>query len=221
MTPMVLWDIDGTLLNTGGAGRDSLNEAFERIYGVPEGFARISFGGRTDLGLLREACAAAGVPFPADRGAALQAAYLPILREKLSRYPLQLCPGVERAVERAAAVAQNALLTGNTQGGAREKLRAVGMWEAFPFGAFGDDAPSRNDLVPIAVQRARAHGVAPGRVVVIGDTPHDVACARAGGAVAVAVCTGWSARAELTAAGPDLLLEDLEQGLEDLMRLIV
>ena len=91
------------------------------------------------------------------------------------------------------------------------------MWERFAFGAFGDDSAVRNDLVPIARTRFE-NPSAP--VVVIGDTLADVACARAGDAVAVAVCTGWAPRDDLQAAAPDLLLEDLEQGREALLELL-
>ena len=105
-----------------------------------------------------------------------------------------------------------ALVTGNYREAAAIKLRYFDLWQYFRFGAFSDDAADRNHLVPIACERALRHGipeVACARVVVIGDTPHDVACAKAGGARSIGVATGGHSRGELVAAGADLALDDL------------
>lgn len=222
MKTLILWDIDGTLLSTGGAGRAALDEAFEALHGVPEAFAAVDFGGRTDFGIVRQAFRLHGLPHPADGGEALLRAYLPRLRERLRTGRSRICvhPGVHAALDAAQERAVNGLLTGNWAEGARHKLEAVGLWDRFAFGAFGDDAEDRNRLVPVALRRARERGLHPERVVVVGDTPHDVACARAGGALAVAVATGWSSREELVAAEPDLLLDDLEAGREALLALL-
>lgn len=222
MKTLILWDIDGTLLSTGGAGRAALDEAFEALHGVPEAFSAVEFGGRTDFGIVRQAYRLHGLPHPEDGGAALLRAYLPRLRERLRLGRARICvhPGVHQVLDAAQERAINGLLTGNWAEGARHKLEAVGLWERFAFGAFGDDAEDRNRLVPVALRRARERGLDPQRVVVVGDTPHDVACARAGGAVAVAVATGWSSREELVDAEPDLLLDDLETGREALLALL-
>jgi phosphoglycolate phosphatase-like HAD superfamily hydrolase len=219
---VILWDIDGTLLSTGGAGREALDIAFEELFGVPQAFVAVSFGGRTDLGLIGEAFERAGLPMPEDAAPRLHDRYVGHLRRLLADRPgrAKLLPGLPVALAQTAPRAVNALLTGNWRAGAAAKLGAVGLWESFRFGAFADDAADRNALVPIARRRAQAHGVTPGRVIVIGDTPHDVACARAGGAVAVAVCTGWSSREELVACGPDLLIEDLVSGLDAFLELL-
>lgn len=216
---LILWDIDGTLLSTGGAGRAALDDAFEALHGISAAFSSVDFGGRTDYGIVRQAYAVHGLELPADGGEALLRAYLPRLRERLAlgRARIRLCPGVPEVLDAAGERAVNALLTGNWAEGARHKLDAVGLWDRFAFGAFGDDSADRNALVPVALRRAHARGLAPERVVVIGDTPHDVACARAGGAVAVAVSTGWSSKEELVAAAPDLLIDDLVSGREALL----
>jgi phosphoglycolate phosphatase len=219
---VILWDIDGTLLSTGGAGREALDLAFEELFGVPQAFVAVSFGGRTDLGLVGEAFERAGLSMPEDAAPRLHDRYVGHLRRLLAARPgrAKLLPGLPQALAQTAPIAVNALLTGNWRAGAAAKLGAVGLWEQFRFGAFADDAADRNALVPIARRRAQDHGVTPGRVIVIGDTPHDVACARAGGAVAVAVCTGWSSREELQACGPDLLIEDLTSGLDAFLGLL-
>lgn len=218
---LILWDIDGTLLTTEGAGREALDLAFEELFGVPRAFAEVAFGGRTDNGILAEAFDRAGKRLEPHHEPQLRARYVQHLERLLKERPrARLCPGVEQTLGWTERSCVNALLTGNWREGALRKLGAVGLWERFAFGAFADDSPVRDALVPVARARARAHGVEPGRVVVIGDTPHDVACARAGGAVAVAVCTGWSDAQELRACEPDLLLEDLERGAEALRALL-
>lgn len=216
MSVLYLWDIDGTLLNTGGAGRRALNAAFEHEFGVADAFADVPFAGRTDLGILRDAFERAGLARSNDR---LLDAYLPRLQAELDRRTPTVLPGVHAALDAAAGQGHNALLTGNLRRGAVAKLRSVALWSRFAVGAYGTDAEDRNDLVPIARSRARAAGLRFDRVVVIGDTPADVACARAGDALAVAVCTGWSGRDALIQAQPDALIDDLGQGLQALLAL--
>jgi phosphoglycolate phosphatase-like HAD superfamily hydrolase len=104
------------------------------------------------------------------------------------------------------------LLTGNFAEGARIKLEYFDLWRYFPCGAFGEDSQDRNDLVPVAIERARAWGIAdaaPGDVLVIGDTPHDIACARAVGARSVGVATGSYSVEQLQTAGADVVFKDL------------
>lgn len=219
MKVLWLYDIDGTILSTQGAGRASMAQAFAQCFGVNKAFEGLSFAGATDLGITGAAFAQAGL---APDFSALEQAYLPILQGRLEHSPAQLCPGVPALFPHTAALGHNALLTGNWRAGAQVKLDSVGLSGTFArkgrlLGAFGDDAADRNLLVPIAEAQARAAGLDFEVTVVIGDTPRDVACARAGGAVAVAVCTGWSSRSELQAAEPDLLLEDLSKGAEALL----
>ena len=153
----------------------------------------------------------------------LQDAYLPRLEEELARRAgdLVVHPGVGALLDASAAMGTHALLTGNWQAGAQRKLQAAGLWDRFALGAFGDDSPHRNDLVPILAERARQAGFPADRVVVVGDTEADLACARAGGALAVLVGTGWRTMAELKALKPDLLLEDLASGSEAFLQAVV
>ncbi len=218
---LYLYDIDGTVLSTGGAGRLALNQAFEALYGISNAFEGVSFAGATDPGIAAQAYALTGVPFDGAALENLQTKYLAGLPGVLAskRSQMVLHPGVEQALKATDRLGTNALLTGNWREGARQKLSQFGLWETFALGAFGDDSGIRNDLVPVAETRARDMGIQVSRTIVIGDTPSDVACARAGGAIAVAVLTGWSSRSALEAAGPDLLLEDLETGLGDLLRI--
>jgi phosphoglycolate phosphatase-like HAD superfamily hydrolase len=217
------WDIDGTLLSTGGAGRAALNGAFSALHGVPSAFANVQFAGRTDPGICQQAFLGAGLPCTEEAIQVLQAAYLPRLEEELARRAgdLVVHPGVGAILDASAALGTHALLTGNWKAGAKRKLQAVGLWDRFALGAFGDDSPHRNDLVPILAERARKAGFPSDRVVVIGDTEADLACARAGGALAVLVGTGWRTLVELEALKPDLLLEDLESGSEPFLKTVV
>ena len=222
MTVLWLYDIDGTILSTEGAGRASMGQAFEQCFGVSDAFAGLSFAGATDSGITGRAFSAAGLPPQQDR---LRGAYLPLLSGRLSERTPLLCPGIQAILLRTAMVGHNALLTGNWRAGARVKLEAVALARPFErgerlLGAFGGDAADRNLLVPIAEAQARAAGLVFDRTVVIGDTPRDVECARAGNAMAVAVCTGWSSREELEKSSPDLLLEDLVVGADALLGLL-
>jgi phosphoglycolate phosphatase len=220
MRTLFLYDIDGTLLSTGGAGRSALDEAFEALHGVRGAFTEVHFGGRTDPGIVSQAFELAGLFQAEGDFEALIEDYLPRLQRRLDARRPDLKPGVLELLDATAELGINALLTGNMEAGAQRKLSAVGLWERFELGAYGDDSPRREDLVPVAEQRARRAGLRFDQTLVLGDTVHDVACARAGGAIAVAVCTGWGEAADLRACEPDLLLEDLESGGQALLDLV-
>lgn len=219
MRALWLWDIDGTLLRTHGVGRAALDRAFSEVHGVGDAFVGVSFLGRTDLALMAEVGERTGVTVDVP---AVQRRYLDWLRRLLAEAGerAELCPGVPAALDAAQLRGTNALLTGNWRLGARLKLGHFGLWDRFGFGAFGCDAQDRNELVPIAVRRAGLLGVEVGPVVVVGDTPADVACARAGGALAVAVASGWVDREALEATGADLVIDDLASGLPALLELV-
>jgi phosphoglycolate phosphatase-like HAD superfamily hydrolase len=144
------------------------------------------------------------------------------LEEELERKAdqMQVCPGVQQALRETAKLGHNALLTGNWQEGAVRKLQAAGLGDFFSWGAFGDDGPDRDALVPVLRARAASLGLSFDKVVVIGDTPADVDCARAGGAQVVAVQTGWCSHEELLRAEPDLLIHDLVSGLVPLLEFL-
>lgn len=220
MSTLFLYDIDGTILSTGGAGRSALDEAFELLHGVSGAFTQVHFGGRTDPGIVAQAFELAGLEQGEGDFEALIQAYLPRLQRRLDAHTPELKPGILELLDATDELGINALLTGNMEAGAQRKLSAVGLWDRFAMGAYGDDSPRRNDLVPVAEARARAAGLNFEQTLVLGDTVHDVACARAGGAIAVAVCTGWSDRQALAASEPDLLVEDLVAGAQALLDLV-
>jgi phosphoglycolate phosphatase len=231
---LVLFDIDGTLLRTRGAGRAALEEAFFALAGWERATEGVAVAGSTDSAIVRDVAARFMPPPPSGTAGAsvgpldlpftipaLQERYLEALRRRIAEPGrIEACVGAAAAVAAVGARAHVALLTGNWEAGAEVKLGAVGLGGCFRFGAFGDDAADRNALVPIACARAAARGLRWRRVVVIGDTPADVACARAAGAVAVAVETGHATPDVLAAAGADLQLADLSRGLPWLLGLV-
>lgn len=216
MQTLLLFDIDGTLILSGRAGLRALDLAFEHATGVADAFRGISAAGRTDGYLLEEAARRAGITLVPEARAAIQERYFEALAEEIT-HPGEgrkaVMPGVRPLLSSLAGRADIvlALLTGNFQRSARIKLEYFDLWSPFRFGAFADDASDRNHLVPIALGRARDAGHAPhaDRVVVIGDTPLDVECAKAGGVRALGVATGSHSVEELQAAGADAALEDL------------
>ncbi len=224
---LILFDVDGTLLTTDGLGRDVLARAIHEIYGVRDPFRDYSLAGRTDLQIIREPVRRAGIPEERIREGLprVMARHETLLAEAFRTAGRgSLMPGVTALLNRLAGDRRwgVGLLTGNTRHGARIKLTHFGIWDRFAFGAFGDDHEDRNALPEVARRRAReALGVdiAPVRCLVVGDTPRDIACARAGGMRAVAVATGWEPVAVLEQAGPDLLLrsfEDVDSSLQKL-----
>ena len=202
---------------TGGAGQRALDRAFHDLFGIHSAFVSVPMHGRTDPLIIADACRLHGVDGML-RTAELQERYFVYLAEELPRdLPgKRLLPGVVELLEalRADRTVILGLLTGNLARSARLKLDHFGLWRYFQAGAFGDDAPTRNDLVPVAVGRIAALGLPtppPSRTVVVGDTPHDVACAQAAGARSLAVATGPVECDELRAAGADAVVQDLSQ----------
>ncbi|MBI1962957.1 MAG: HAD family hydrolase [Candidatus Rokubacteria bacterium] len=212
---LFLFDVDGTLVTARGAGRLALTRALERVYGTTGAADRYDFRGKTDPRIVRELMTEAGIepPVVEARLAACFDAYVGELARLIGDgRRVELMPGVAAVVEALAGRpdALVGLLTGNIEAGARVKLEPTGLWPRFRVGAFGSDDADRRRLPGIARARAVAwsgHEIACERVVVIGDTPLDVDCARACGAVAVAVATGQHPAPELAACGPDLLFE--------------
>jgi phosphoglycolate phosphatase-like HAD superfamily hydrolase len=189
--------------------------AFADEFGIQDAFGAIPMGGRTDAWILSRAAAAHGVECDAVRAGRFRARYLEHLaREVHSPGPRKgIMPGVRSLIE-ALAARDNVLLgllTGNFEGGARLKLEYFDLWRYFQCGAFGDEALDRNGLLATALARAEACGLRapdPSRIVIVGDTPLDVAVAQAGGVRSVAVATGSHGREALEAAGADVVLEN-------------
>lgn len=219
MTRLVLWDIDGTLVDTAGHGRDAFGEAFAAVFGrSPGGFDGLSMAGRTDhaitVALLERAGVADGdahlAPVLDELAAALAARAERIAAEGSAK------PGARSALEAVArepGVTQS-VLTGNIEPNAALKLAAFGLAELvdLEIGAYGSDAGARSELVGVACEKARrlrGITVSATETALVGDTPLDVEAARAAGARAVAVASGPYGRDELQGAGADTVLEDL------------
>jgi phosphoglycolate phosphatase-like HAD superfamily hydrolase len=212
--PIILFDIDGTLVRTGGAGKAAMEAGLVAAFGVKELRDGVPYSGRTDVAISRDLLRVHGIDPTPENQRKLREAYLAHLPESLKTRGGEVCPGVP---ELLAAVAGKpgvvlGLLTGNVRVGAAHKLGHFGLWDFFTCGGFGDDHYDRDDVARSALACVREHvgrSVAPSEVWVIGDTPLDVSCARAIGANAVAVATGWHPLDELAGCSPDLIFDDL------------
>ncbi len=214
----VLFDIDGTLVQTGGAGQLAFAETFAAEFGIPQISAAVRFAGRSDRAIAMELLEVHGLPTTEDNWRHFRTAYLQRLPEALVRQQGKVLPGVGELLDALDGVPHSAigLLTGNVREGAAKKLDHYGLGRRFAFGGFGDDTNDRSEIARIALAEAERHvAERSGRrtplwgSMVIGDTIHDIRCARAIGALAVAMPTGGSTYDELAAEGPDLLLADL------------
>lgn len=209
----LLFDIDGTLINTEGAGGAALIEAFREDFGIDTP-AKVPFSGRTDRGIGTNLFEQHGIDDSLENWRRLRDGYLARLPIHLSQRNGRILDGVLRLLEQLQAREAIAigLLTGNLRDGARIKLSYFGLFEHFRFGGFGDEHRDRDGVAEAALAAARQHANStfdPRRIWVIGDTPLDVSCARAIDARVLAVATGLHPAAELADAQPDLLLEDL------------
>jgi phosphoglycolate phosphatase len=214
---LLLFDIDGTLLLSGRAGLRAMTRAFADTFGITDAFRGEHFGGRTDSYLVSKALRAAGLPDTVEQHERFRANYIPLLAEEI-QHPgtghKGLMPGARELLE---ALEDHdhlhlALLTGNYREAADVKLQHFELGDFFEWGAFSDDAADRNALVPIARSRAETYDIpaeAIERVIVIGDTPHDIECARVADARCIAVATGGFTVEQLREAGADEVLPDL------------
>jgi len=214
MIPRRVWlfDIDGTLLSTNGAAREAYVWALERRLGIRDDLADIRFAGRTDPLIFADVLAKHGRTLVPGESDAFHATLYARMREVLQPGRGHVLPGVAHLLEAVAAEPAwtAALLTGNNAEMARIKLDHFGLRSRFAFGAFGEEAVDRNALACVAVDRARERlGVGPRDCIVIGDTEHDIACARASGAWVIAVATGLTPLDELARHAPDLAIADL------------
>ena len=215
-TPRIAWlfDIDGTLLLTEGAAREAFAWAVHDRFGVEDDLRDIAFAGRVEPLILADILTKHGLALSDGDEARFWNGVFGRMRQLLGPGRGRLLPGVVSLLD---ALAREpawilGLLTGNMTEMARIKLGHFGIGDRFAFGAFGEQASDRNALACALVARVgREHGIPAGRCIVVGDTEHDIACARAAGARVVAVATGGSGRDVLSAHGPDLLLDDLRE----------
>ncbi|MFO7783521.1 MAG: HAD family hydrolase [Thermodesulfobacteriota bacterium] len=211
---LVLFDIDGTLINPAGAGTRSANAAFLDIFEIEEAFAGIRMAGKTDIRIMKEGLAANRILLEDGIMGRILSRYLLHLEREIKTPEKRLMPGVEEVLEvlERREDVHLGLLTGNIEQGARIKLAPFSLNERFPCGAFGDDHEDRDRLLPIAARKFRALkglDVPPADCIVVGDTPADVRCAKLHGATAVAVATGPYDLETLMRTEADYAFEDL------------
>ncbi len=213
MNKLILWDIDGTLIVSHGAGFRAMERAMQQRFGCSARLDQIDWAGRTDSWIAQEALRRGGLlPTPQNIHDYLEA-YLALLPHELQAAGGRVLPGIPELLEtvhQRTDVAQG-LLTGNLRRGAQLKLTHHQVWHYFEFGAYADDSPRRNDLGPHALRRAREkHAVefAPKNTFIIGDTPHDIECGKVIGAQTIAVATGKYSVEELATHAPTAVFRD-------------
>jgi phosphoglycolate phosphatase len=221
---ILLFDVDGTLLSAAGAGRRALERAFADCCGSARTLRDVRFNGMTDPGIVRAGLEGLGRAVEPPLVAAILDAYLELLPDELARATaFQVLPGVTALLDalRDRSGVAVGLGTGNLRAGARLKLERAGLDRYFSFGGFGSDHEDRAELLRIGAARGAARlGCRTGdcRVIVVGDTPHDVAAARAVGAASLAVTTGGVSLDELRAAGATWAFADLgAPGLREIL----
>ena len=207
-----LFDIDGTLIASGGAGKAALEAALAEEFGITRPIDKLELSGRTDRAIMADLFRLHVIDDTPENHARLRDAYL----RQLPRYlhAGRVLPGIAELLAHLAGRHDVAigLLTGNVRAGAEVKLGFFGLYDYFAFGGFGDHHLDRDDVAreALAEVHGRLNGVVQAeRIWVVGDTPLDIRCARAIGARAVAVATGWHSLSELAEHRPDLLLSDL------------
>lgn len=210
----ILFDIDGTLMSTGGAGVRALDYAFRDVLGVERAFDGISMAGKTDLLIVKEGLAKHGQSGNNGVVPRVLSTYLEHLAREMHNDARHLKPGIQQALDTLKTLPEYTigLLTGNLEAGARIKLEAFNIYDYFLCGAFGSDNEDRNLLLPVAVQRFREkklHEIDFKHCIIVGDTPRDVACAKPYGAACIAVATGPYSAADLKKTDADVVMDDL------------
>jgi phosphoglycolate phosphatase-like HAD superfamily hydrolase len=212
---LVLFDIDGTLIRTGGAGVKAFGKVFETEFGALDGFDRLKFAGRTDYSLVREFFSFHQIAPTPENYRRFFERYVFWLDHILSAGRVEVCAGVERWLEGLRALPRPpllGLLTGNIRLGAEIKLRHAGLWDYFATGAFADDHEDRDQIAAVAIRRGMGilgEELRGDQVLVVGDTPFDIRCARSIRAKALAVATGGASLDELKRHEPDWAVADL------------
>lgn len=209
---LLIFDLDGTLLDAHGAGHAAMEAAFREVYGVSGHFDRIDFAGRTDPAVLEAAAQAAGLACPPETRQRLEAAMVSALERVVRTTPVTAMPGAHDLLAGMLAEGRTALAvgTGNVEAGAWIKLKAAGLAHFFPVGGFGSDAVDRASMLAAALRRAQAHyALAAVPAAALGDTPRDVEAAHANHIGVVGVATGQYSIVQLEAAGADAVVADL------------
>ena len=217
MVKLVLFDIDGTLVHTGGAGIKAFAKVFATEFGVANGVDKMKFAGRTDVNLVREFFTMNGIPTSEENFRRFFERYVFWLDQILRHSETTACPGVlefMHELRRLPDPPRLGLLTGNIRLGAEIKLRHFDLWKEFETGGFADDHEDRDQIAHAAFKRgSRVLGqkLRGEQVLVIGDTPLDIRCGRAIGAKVLAVATGGATLYELKRHQPDWAVDDLKR----------
>ena len=216
MQKLILWDIDGTLLSTGGVAAAAMREALAQTFGSAPSEERVSYAGKTDLQILVESLPHLSVEAVQQRFDRFATVYLGLLVDRQADLMARsrVMPGVIELLRQLRGRSFQGLLTGNIATVARHKLHILGLLEYLDLeaGAFGGDHHTRPALLPIAAARAAQRYGRPftgSDMVIVGDTPNDILCGRSGGARTVAVATGAFSLDDLRAYQPDVLLPNL------------
>ncbi len=217
MIRLVLFDIDGTLVHTGGAGVKAFAKVFQTEYNAHDGFEKLKFAGRTDVSLVREFFDYHKIPATPENFDRFFERYVFWLDYILAHSHTEACPGVWdflKALNKLRNPPLTGLLTGNIRLGAEIKLRHFNLWKEFETGAFADDSEERDQIAAVARERGRrllGNGLRDDEVLVIGDTPLDIRCGRAIGAKVLGVATGGATLEELKRHQPDWAARDLHE----------
>ncbi|MFC1850322.1 HAD family hydrolase [candidate division CSSED10-310 bacterium] len=218
MVKLLLFDIDGTLISSGGAGTTSMTKAFHELFLIPDGFRSVSMAGNTDPLILQEALSKHGLKKSVEKIKQFQSLYFALLQKEIEKP----CPG-KRIMPGIVQILENlqnnssvvcGLLTGNWRGGAMIKLSYFKLASYFSLGAFADDSPHRQNLVPFAMKRVKSmigQDIVPENIYVIGDTPLDIACATPHAVKTIAVATGSYSLEQLLPHKPDLHFPDFSK----------
>jgi phosphoglycolate phosphatase-like HAD superfamily hydrolase len=215
MVHYLLFDIDGTLIRTGGAGVKAFEQTFLSEFGIANAIQGINFSGRTDTSLVRQILELHRVDSSQENFSRFFAKYPEWLSHFLDRLDGGVCEGVLQFIEQAKKLPHGpvlGLLTGNVSIGAELKLRHFGLWDLFKIGSFADDHEERNQIAVHALRRGSSHfqrELHGSEVVVIGDTPLDIACGKAIEARTLAVATGQYSVTALRESAPNWAVENL------------
>ncbi len=218
MKKLLLWDIDGTLLKSGGASRRALEYAINSIFSIEASLDDIDFSGRTDLNILRQFFSKYELEHTKENLQGLSELYFQQLPVELPKGEGMVCPGIPEVLEIAHQRDDlvQGLLTGNFERNAQAKLEHFNLWHYFEFGAYGEESYDRNDLGPKALERAHdicRYTFPSDQIFVIGDTSHDIACGKALRANTIGVATGWTNVEDLAAHNPTAVLTDLSDAV--------
>lgn len=210
---LILFDIDGTLIDSGGAGVRALDLAMKELFAVENAFQGISMAGKTDTQIIREGLMKHDLSTDGTIDAVINA-YLRYLAQEINNDRKHVKPGIYEILVELQTLSNvgMGLLTGNLEKGARIKLEPFGLNEYFPSGAFGSDDENRNNLLPFAVKRFEnifQKKIEMGECIIVGDTPRDVECAHIYGAICIGVATGPYSYDVLVEAGADYVVQDL------------